>query len=76
MKYKFYEKPEGIDYTDQNDFKEEIHFLSQIKKISKSKIEIDGCHPVGEYVIFIGNQYAGYLDDDFYRAMIFNEEWV
>jgi len=73
MKRKFYDNPPTIHeelHSGRRDFKQEISFIAKLLKISESRIEIDGSHPVGFDVIFIDGKYNGYLDDRFYDYML------
>ena len=69
--------------SDQRDFKQELHWISNALGISASRIYMDGDHPVGEDVIFIDGIYNGYLDQSFYDFMLYGidpyedyEEWI
>lgn len=69
MKRKFHDTSPSI-YEPEQDFKQEILFISKLLEINKNRIEIDGSHPVGFDVIFIDSHYHGYLDDRFYDFML------
>lgn len=79
MKYKFYETPLDIDYTDDDwpkdackntwtRFNKEINWIAKNLNKDVRKFRVDDM-TFGDPVVFYGDQYMGYLMDDFYEAM-------
>lgn len=69
VKRKFHDTPPSL-YEHEQEFTQEILFISKMLGINKNRIEIDGDNAFGEDVIFVDSVYSGYLDDGFYDFML------